>query len=83
MQRNTTKKENQCINDDALKLDYSEILKANEFPKVIDYLLLDIDPAINTFNCLLRIPFEEYRFRVITFEHDLYVNSRNYISKDW
>lgn len=73
------KRKNQCINDDALKLDYAEILKANEFPKVIDYLQLDIDPAINTFNCLLRIPFEEYQFRVITFEHDLYVDSRNSI----
>lgn len=68
---------NGCINSDALEIDYAETLKLLEFPQIIDYLQLDIDPAINTFNCLLKIPFEQHQFRVITFEHDLYVSAHN------
>jgi hypothetical protein len=73
------KRKNHCINSDALLINYAEVLTKSEFPDVIDYLQLDIDPAINTFNCLLKIPFEQYQFRVITFEHDLYVSPQNKI----
>ena len=42
--------------------------------EVIDYLQLDIEPAKNTFEVLLSIPFEKYKFAVITYEHDYYVD---------
>ena len=75
-------RKNQCIKSDALLLNYENLLKANNFPSVVDYLQLDIDPSINTFNCLLKMPFEQFQFRVITFEHDLYVSPQNKIYQD-
>lgn len=61
-------------NEDATKSDYSKILKEIAIDSIVDYLQLDIEPARNTYECLEKIPFEEYRFRVITFEHDHYVD---------
>jgi SAM-dependent methyltransferase len=52
---------------DALKLDYEELMDGD-----YDYLQIDIEPALNTFNVLMMIPFETHRFAVITFEHDYY-----------
>jgi hypothetical protein len=57
---------------DALKLDYEEIFKNNKLPKVIDYLSLDLEPPELTLECLFKIPFYDYKFRVITFETDEY-----------
>lgn len=63
---------NPIINSDALILDYSEIIeKFNLGPKV-GYLQIDIDPAFQSLACLLKIPFEKYRFSAVTFEHDSY-----------
>jgi hypothetical protein len=60
----------QTICADATKIDYKELLSS--FPKDIDYLQLDCDPPRVTFEVLMKIPFELYRFAVITFEHDHY-----------
>lgn len=57
---------------DALTLDYSSLLKENSSPEVIDYLQIDIEPQANTLECLKKIPFNEYKFRVITYETDYY-----------
>lgn len=76
------KRRNKCLNIDALSLDYSKIFKDNQFPEIIDYLQLDIDPSVNTFNCLLKMPFDQYRFRIITFEHDLYISPQNAIHQE-
>jgi hypothetical protein len=74
---------------DALLIDYSRLLN-KYFPqtKHIDYLQLDIDPPQNTYEVLLSIPFNEYSFSVITYEHDYYIDttksyrdkSRQYLS---
>jgi len=37
-------------------------------------LQLDVEPSKTTFECLLAIPFEKYRFGIITYEHDHYVD---------
>jgi len=58
------------INDDALKLNYSQIFKNLNFPQSIDYLSLDIDEL--SFDLLQKLPHENYRFKVITIEHDAY-----------
>lgn len=63
---------------DALSIDYSELLLKNNLPKNIDYLQLDCDPNDVTYNSLLKIPFDEYKFAVITYEHDSYVKNNNY-----
>jgi FkbM family methyltransferase len=60
--------------EDALKVDYDKLI-AEEFKgEIIDYLQLDIEPAGNTYECMLRIPFDKYKFRVITYEHDYYAD---------
>jgi len=60
------------ILQDALTIEYSQVFLDSNLPNRIDYLQIDIEPQINTFNCLKRIPFDKYRFSVITFETDFY-----------
>lgn len=60
------------ICQDALQVDYEEVFKENGLPMIIDYLSMDLEPPLVTYECLLKIPFEEYRFNVITFETDFY-----------
>ena len=55
---------------DATKLNYDEILEDENY----DYLQLDCDPPIVTYNTLLKIPLESHKFAVITFEHDHYID---------
>jgi FkbM family methyltransferase len=92
-----------CVNDykqhrpnanvlhaNALLINYSKLIKEYfNSETVIDYLQLDIEPSANTYEALLSIPFDEYKFRVITYEHDHYVDvsesyrdkSREYLTK--
>ena len=42
---------------------------------------LDCDPAITTYNTLLKIPFDEHKFAVITFEHDHYHDEKSEVRK--
>lgn len=60
------------VEQDALTIDYSQLLKQNDAPKIIDYLQLDIEPGDNTFAALKLIPFDEYQFQTITFETELF-----------
>ena len=62
------------LHTDALTINYKKLLSENFDTKEIDYLQLDIEPAKNTFEVLLSIPFDEYKFAVITYEHDYYVD---------
>ena len=61
--------------DDALKVDYTseigKLLTDNNADR-IDYLSVDIEPPILTLQALQTIPFDLFRFSVITFEHDMY-----------
>jgi hypothetical protein len=53
------------------KVDFLKLFKDHNIIKTdIDYLSLDCDPASQTYDILLRIPFDQYQFAVITFEHD-------------
>ena len=63
-------RENKCLLQDATTADYKEIFNRLGYDKVIDYLQIDCEPAKNSFDALLQIPFDDYQFRVITFEHD-------------
>lgn len=47
-----------------------EFLIANNCPKTIDYLSIDIEPYSLT--GLKAFPFNEFEFKVLTFEHDRY-----------
>lgn len=61
-----------CV--DATKVDFEKILANAMLPRVIDYLQVDCDPPETTFEILKRIPWQQYKFAVITFEHDYYWN---------
>jgi len=63
---------NRVICADALTVDYDSILAG--LGEVVDYLQLDIEPPKNTFEAMLAIPFEKYKFKVITYEHDHYAD---------
>ena len=63
---------NNCICSDATTIDYLELLKNNYKSTNIDYLQLDCDPPNITFDILTKIPFDKYKFGVITYEHDYY-----------
>ena len=65
-------RENKCYLQDATKCDYDLILSRLGWGYDFDYLQLDCEPPENTFKALLEIPFEKYRFAVITYEHDYY-----------
>lgn len=80
--RYNKKRKNLCLHADALATDYKDLLNKFNFPDVIDYLQLDIEPAENTFNCLRNIPLDSYKFRTITFEHDLYASAANLTFKN-
>lgn len=70
------------LHTDALQLDYEKLLEENYEGNVIDYLQLDIEPARHTYECMLKIPFDKYKFAVITYEHDYYVDvTRSYREK--
>lgn len=63
-----------CLLEDAIKVDYIELCKNNNLSNYIDYLQLDIDPAMNTFKALNKIPLDILEFGVITYEHDFYMD---------
>lgn len=60
-----------AIETDLTKDDISEFFKLHNTPKLIDYISIDIDSATESF--IKTFPFDEYRFKVMTFEHDLWM----------
>ena len=66
----------------ALNIDYKEELKALTSKNTIDYLQIDCEPADITYQVLEKIPFDDYKFAVITYEHDYYADeTKSYRSK--
>jgi hypothetical protein len=65
-------RDNKCICADALTFDYTKLFEEKKFPKQIDYLQVDIEPAWQTLNALKALPLNDYRFSVITYETDVY-----------
>lgn len=67
-------RKSKLIVQNALEINYEELFSEYSVPVDVDYLQIDIEPAINTLNCLKKIPFDKYNFSVITYETD-YHNS--------
>lgn len=65
---------NKAINEDALLVDYNEILSTVAKNNIVDYLQIDAEPATTTYEILKKIPFDTYKFSVITYEHDYYAD---------
>jgi hypothetical protein len=61
-----------CIQADATKFNYIKYFEENNFKERIDYLQIDIDDTPRHANllALIQIPLQNYRFNVITIEHD-------------
>jgi hypothetical protein len=66
------------INEDATSINYSELFEKNGLSNEIDYLQLDCEPAEKTYLALTKIPFDKYKFAVITYEHDQYIVGSKY-----
>lgn len=72
-------RKNPVVCRDATLINFDSFLPAMNAPAVIDYLQIDCEPPATTYRILTQIPFEHYRFAVITFEHDYFVDaSRKY-----
>lgn len=69
-------RKNKLVIQDALKINYEQLFLENQLPNAIDYLQLDIEPALNTLNCLKKIPFNKYKFSVITYETEAFYSSK-------
>jgi hypothetical protein len=65
-------RKNKCFCEDATSYDYKSLFEERNYPKQIDYLQLDIDPAEGTLRALKVLPLNDYRFSVITYETDVY-----------
>lgn len=58
------------LNTDATQIDYKAVLIEKNFPNRLDYLSIDVDDS--TLASLKKLPLNDYRFSVITIEHDSY-----------
>ena len=67
-----TIRRNKCICCDATAFDYKYLFQERNYPKQIDYLQLDLDPAEGTLAALKKLPLDDYRFTAITYETDVY-----------
>ena len=67
-----TIRRNKCICTDATTFDYKFLFEERNYPKQIDYLQLDLDPAEGTLAALKNLPLDDYRFTAITYETDVY-----------
>ncbi len=63
----------------ALDFDYVNLFEYCNAPSVIDYLSLDIDE--NSTDLLKLMPFDRYKFKIITIEHDAYIRDPEFRSK--
>ena len=65
-------RKNKGICTDATTFDYKSLFQERNYPKQIDYLQLDLDPAEGTLAALKHLPLDDYRFTAITYETDVY-----------
>jgi hypothetical protein len=73
---------NKCYETDATVFDYKKLFDNIGLPKQIDYLQIDIDPSPQSLKALLSLPLNDYRFSVITFEHDIYAHESHFEIKN-
>ena len=79
---NESLRENPIIREDAVHLNYLDLINKYNLGNEIDYLSIDIDPAYKSLEVLKRIPFEEVKFGVITFEHDHYNDATRKVRRE-
>ena len=57
---------------DATTADFDQLFKEVNLGPVFDYLQVDCEPAQVTYDAMLKIDLDKYKFATITFEHDKY-----------
>lgn len=62
---------------DAALINYDALFSSLGMNDTIDYLQIDVDPADVSLKVLHSIPFEKYKFGVVTFEHDHYTDPKS------
>lgn len=67
-----SKRNNPILQQNALEIDYDLLLEGYAKDGIIDYLQLDCEPSSITYEIMTKIPFDKYKFAVITYEHDHY-----------
>lgn len=75
-------RKNPVLFQNALEVDYNKLLSDLAVNDVVDYLQLDCEPSKVTYDIMMRIPFDKYKFAVITYEHDHYLDrTKSYRTK--
>jgi hypothetical protein len=71
-------RKNKAILKNALDINYEELLTEmsnyHQNDGCFDYLQVDCEPPSVSFEILKKIPFDQFKFAVITFEHDYYAD---------
>jgi len=70
-------RKNTILCKDATTINYENLLDEFNQGTVFDFLQVDCEPSKTTFEILLSIPFNKYKFAIITYEHDHYVDMTN------
>jgi hypothetical protein len=69
---------------DATTVDYKGILEQLNYPSNIDYLQIDLEPGngstLKSLQLLDRTVFDTYKFASVTFEHDIYNLTDNFVN---
>jgi hypothetical protein len=68
-------RKNKFIQEDCMNVNLNELLDSNYENNVIDYLSLDMEVLGDRFKLLDKILNTNYEFKVITIEHDSYINN--------
>ena len=68
------KRKNPILQENALEVDYTSLLNELAVDGVVDYLQLDCEPSSVTYDIMTKIPFDKFKFAVITYEHDHYLD---------
>lgn len=66
---------NPVIQQDATTINWRELLAGLGAPRDQGYLQIDCDPAENSYRILTAMPWDYYRWAVVTFEHDYYADT--------
>ena len=78
VEKHKQERKNPVICADATTINYDDLLskmsKEYDNDGVFDYLQVDCEPPSVSFDILKMIPFEKYKFAVVTFEHDYYAD---------
>lgn len=70
------KRKTKAVCADLTKVDIKTLLTENDCPKTIDYLSFDLDEATDI--ALETLPVQDFKFKFVTFEHNLYFRSKKY-----